>query len=237
MHSTVLVGDTLLPINPTVFMGLDLSIRSTGICVLDGDPAIPAAERVCTWQVNGNPHKGIARIAKLVNQIEGVHVWANSLGTALTVIEGYGTRGGENNVLVELGGVVRYELFRAESPFIVVPPTSLKKFVTGRGNADKVMVCEYIERRYGCSFLRAWPGKDHPKKPKDKPAAWGSSPAHFDNDSADAFALAHLGFALINGCLPNIPQLTHYESEVIAGIKLDPHGELLEENSLRKEGN
>lgn len=211
-------------------MGLDLSVSSTGICVIDPQ------EGVHLWRVNGGGCKGIARIARIVDQITQVRDWAAGLSpNLLTVIEGYGVRGGENAVLIELGGVVRYSMYRAGLPYVVVPPSSLKKFVTGKGNADKVMVCEYLVRRFNRSFLREWAGKNHPKAPKLEPSNWGTSPSHWDHDSADAFALSNLGYALTYDQLPGLRQLTNYEKEVLEGIRLDPKGELLEDNSLRKD--
>lgn len=218
----------MLPGKVQAVVGLDLSVTSTGVCVYDGDGTCNV------WRISAPGHKGMARLEAILTQVDTLLTWAKSFGEILVVIEGYGMRGGENAVLVELGGVVRYHLFKAETPYVVVPPSSLKKFVTGKGNATKVMVCQFIERRYGRSFIRTWAGKDHPKKPKPQPDNWGNVPGHWNNDEADAFALAHLGYALTYGSLPGIPQLTNYENEVLEGIRLDPKGELLEEEDLRK---
>jgi crossover junction endodeoxyribonuclease RuvC len=214
----------------SVVVGIDPSIRSTGVCVLGAEADVELS------QISFPELRGVARLVQVVDRLQ--EILKENLGehpdSCLVVIEGYATRGGENNSLVELGGCIRYHLHRAALPFVVVPPSSLKKFVTGKGNADKVTVCQYIERRYGRQFLRPWPGKDHPKRPKTMPATWGANPAHYRNDEADAFALAHLGYALLHDRLPASSQLTAHEREVLAGLRLDPTGDLLAEDALRK---
>ena len=49
--------------------------------------------------------------------------------------------------LVEISAVIRWELFNRGLNFILVPPTTLKKFVTGKGNCKKdVMRLETFKR-------------------------------------------------------------------------------------------
>lgn len=50
--------------------------------------------------------------------------------------------------LSEIGGVLKVELHDAGIPFIVVPPKSLKKFVTGKGDASKDRVMQFVFQRY-----------------------------------------------------------------------------------------
>ncbi len=64
----------------------------------------------------------------------------------LVVVEGYAyARGNQQAAMGELGGVVRLALHKWGGDVVVVPPSSLKKFVTGKGNApkDKVMMEAY----------------------------------------------------------------------------------------------
>ena len=46
--------------------------------------------------------------------------------------------------LGELGGIIRLCLYDAKIPFVIVPPTSLKKFVTGNGSADKKKMHDFV---------------------------------------------------------------------------------------------
>lgn len=60
----------------------------------------------------------------------------------LVVIEGYsyGSKGRAVINIGELGGVVRLALYEQQVPFVVVPPSSLKKLATGKGNSGKELV-------------------------------------------------------------------------------------------------
>lgn len=88
------------------------------------------------------------------------------------VIEGYALGSTNNLVLmVEVGTVVRRQIHqRGLGPWWVCPPSQLKKWVTGKGNAKKP------------DMAAAVLGK------------WGFSSA--SDDIVDAFALAKLGHAL-----------------------------------------
>lgn len=72
----------------------------------------------------------------------------------LTVIEGYGfsrTQGPDSIVTtVEVGTNIRQLLhFSYNLPWIEVPPSTLKNFVTCPGNAKKALVIEAVERVWG----------------------------------------------------------------------------------------
>ena len=51
--------------------------------------------------------------------------------------------------LQELVGVFKVTLLKYKLPYISIPPTSLKKIVTGRGNATKMEVAESVARKFG----------------------------------------------------------------------------------------
>lgn len=48
----------------------------------------------------------------------------------------------------EYGGLLRYFLLTEDWPVIEVPPTTLKKFATGKGNAKKPIVAACLAKRY-----------------------------------------------------------------------------------------
>jgi len=84
-----------------------------------------------------------------------------------------------NQTQVEIAVVIRYALFKAGIPFINVPPTSLKKFVTGKGNCRKDMIMLHVFKR------------------------WNFEPK--TDNIADAFGLAMFGGALYE-VLKDMPQ-------------------------------
>ena len=72
---------------------------------------------------------------------------------------------------IGLAYMVRHWLWKNRIPFILVPPMTLKKFATGKGNADKDMVIKEVYKRWGhdCTI----------------------------SDEADACAALHFGLQLI----------------------------------------
>lgn len=121
-------------------MGLDLSLASTGGANIDGTPY-----RLLTSS------KGIHRLWWFREQIRQL---AEAPGRPdVVIVEGYsmGTarQSSHAHALGELGGVVRLALRDAEIPFVDVPPASLKKYATGKGNANKELVLVEAVKRLG----------------------------------------------------------------------------------------
>lgn len=89
----------------------------------------------------------------------------------LVLVEGYslGSPGRLSLVrLGELGGVLRLRLFELDIPYVEIPPTQLKRYATGNGQAGKeAMIAAAV--------------------------ALGAEPRN--DDEADAFLLRHLGRA------------------------------------------
>jgi Holliday junction resolvasome RuvABC endonuclease subunit len=119
-------------------LGLDLSLRHTGIAYPDGT----------TVAVDPKKLRGALRWQVIWNQISVA--WLT--GTPdLAVIEGYAYAAAGQALfdLCELGGLVRWELHRANIPWILVPPTSLKKYATGSGQATKTAMVIAARERLG----------------------------------------------------------------------------------------
>lgn len=80
----------------------------------------------------------------------------------LVAIEGYAySRGTSGVVLGELGGVVRYRLYRAGIGYVELGPGVWRKAVLGKGNLAKDQVRVEALKRYGIEFpdlntLEAW---------------------------------------------------------------------------------
>ena len=136
-------------------VGLDLSLTATGYATSVGSQ---------TWKPK---EVGAARLV-------AAHEWLVNLcfeaKPDLVLIEGYAfnsRNGGER--LGELGGVARYALASNQVAFVEVAPKSVKKYATGKGNANKDAVGYAAVRRSGIEFL--------------------------DNNAADAWWLRQMGLA------------------------------------------
>lgn len=107
-------------------------------------------------------------------------------------IEGYAfsKKGSSASKLIELGGIVRDRL--SNYAFIVeVAPSTVKKFATGKGTADKAAVASALANRYGLSFST-------------------------DNE-ADAFGLAQLGRVAVGYAEPET-QFQRDSAEVVRDL-------------------
>jgi hypothetical protein len=124
---------------PQLVVGLDLSLTATGIC--RGRNAEP------TLSVVRPRARGDVRLAEIRDA-----VYAECEGADLAVIEDLPTHAHGAGVTGMVHGAVRVVLLDLEVPFATVPPATLKKYATGRGNADKTAMAVSAYKRSGREF-------------------------------------------------------------------------------------
>ena len=145
-------------------MGVDTSTK-TGYAVLDQDGGVI---KVGVLHFKPEP----ARFNRFEKYVHGLRQLVMTYEVDLVVIEGYSYAGKFNNSLqYELGAVIRMMMHLNDIMFVEVPPTSLKKFVTGKGNVKKDLMLLGVYKRW------------------DFDAA--------DDNEADAYGLAQFGRAMI----------------------------------------
>jgi len=146
-----------------IYLGVDLSLTGTGLCVLNGDNNETATIKTS--------YKGCKRL-EFIKQSVMAYVEFHNPDTVILEGYSYGSRIGQAFSIGELGGVVRLGLSSKYS-VLVVPPTCLKKFITGKGNASKDVMLMKTFKKYGIEFT--------------------------DNNKCDAFGLAQMGKAFSEG--------------------------------------
>lgn len=100
--------------------------------------------------------------------------------------------------LAELGGVIRRFLYLQNLSFWIIPPTSLKLFVTGTGRAKKNYMKKCTKEKWGETFK--------------------------SDDVCDAYGIARLGMCVmkvLNG-VQGYAHLEEHEQNVIRDIVLHP---------------
>lgn len=173
----------------SVVIGIDPSLTATGIVVLrDGEVELAEATK-------NRPELGTIKRAKLIREQINKNINHPSIDTDLIVIEGfsYGSKGRSVFDIAYLGWRIREDLeaFRSKynTPWLEVPPTQLKQFATGKGNANKEIILQQVYKRWGYET--------------------------HDNNIADAYALAQIGRAYLG----EAEALTGFQTEVIASLK------------------
>lgn len=122
-------------------LSLDLSLTAPGYCAgADCDTIrVPATLR------------GMERLVLIRARIGMLVAQHNP---QIVCIEGYsyGSKGAAVLNIGELGGVIRCHMWEARMPYVEIPPSCLKKYATGRGNASKDDVLQAGVMRSGHTF-------------------------------------------------------------------------------------
>lgn len=134
----------------TVIVGLDVSMTDTGYSVLDSDgtPIILSDVKPNKKVVVRDIDRQLFILDTLTKNIEQDTMMADKV---VIVIEDYafGSQVGKMFTRAELVGMIKRMLFLKDFEIYLVAPTSMKKFVTGIGNARKQEVIAAAKQKYG----------------------------------------------------------------------------------------
>lgn len=166
--------------------GIDPSLTGTGVVILD-----EKREVVNSRLIKSKPTEGT--IPEL-NRIKHICLEATTLvtGCDLVVMEGLAFMAHNTTALVQLSALnyfIRDVLHFSNIPFVIVAPSTLKKFVTGKGNAKKDSMYLETYKRFGVSFT--------------------------DDNLCDAYGLAAIGHAMSK---PK-EKLPDFQQEVVTLLK------------------
>lgn len=193
-----------------LIIGIDPSLTGTAICGWHKERMVHISTLSVPKKIMKQTSKERAHIERLIWLRNTVY---ETIGTIVELcaapetvivapfIEGYAycARGSVFD-MGELGGVLRLMLAESWGWFVNVPPTSLKKFVTEKGNSPKEVMLEKTFRKYGLG-----------------------SDTLTDNNQVDAYGLARFGDAFFS-----TKELPKYEREALEGacpIYLDEKNE------------
>lgn len=153
-------------------IGIDQSLTLTALVMLatepDADGVIQEVSCIdpARWAKRCVPLKGTARLhyirEKVIAFIDG-HM------PDMVLMEGfaYNAKGSSVFEMGGLGWLLRWTFANMMQPYLIVPPSVVKSFATGKGNAPKEVMLREVHRRWQYEAK--------------------------DNNDADAYALARLG--------------------------------------------
>lgn len=150
-------------------IGIDPSLTATGVVVIV-DGRVVEEKLIKSVKMGDAPRDELVRLRHIVDGIVEV---LSRHQPDIVLMEGLAFMARNTTALVQLAGLnyfIRHELGKMR--WHIVPPSTLKKFLTSKGNSDKNVVMMSILRDYGLEF------------PND--------------NLADAFGLAALGAAVLD---------------------------------------
>ena len=141
-----------------IIAGIDYSLRGPAICVYHGEEAkggfsfencsfhyltdTKRYSKTFLENIHGEPFSIVESDLSRYDTISG---WACDTilkyGCEQVALEGY-SYGSKGKIfhIAENTGVLKYKLFQNCIPVDIIAPTTIKKFATGKGNADKEMM-------------------------------------------------------------------------------------------------
>lgn len=169
-------------------LGLDLALTKCGIARPDGTTRTWTTKLRDVERLYVIRHMVRAEIGLLVSTGGSSSIRGTRRGLPVVdvvALEGYAHgRTNQAHQIGEAGGIVRLDLWEHGIPYLLFPPTQVKKYATGRGNANKDEVLASAIRRLDYQ---------------------GAS-----NDEADALWLRALGLATLGHPVVELPK-SHLE--------------------------
>lgn len=134
-------------------VGLDISLAGPGICIAVGDPRKQVGENLSAASTvirAGEDLRGPERLSIVSGAIwSWLQARKGTVPGDLFVMEGYAFSRQHAHSIGEIGGCVRKRVWEAGGNLLIVPPSVLKKFLTGKGAGDKNIVMKHVFKRWG----------------------------------------------------------------------------------------
>jgi Holliday junction resolvasome RuvABC endonuclease subunit len=136
--------------------GIDYSLSSPAICVSNGalQPSTDFEKTSISYLTQGRKFEGrlfnmtglpMPAYSSQQERYELIADWAieRVSGCSLVVLEDY-SFGSTGRVfhIAENAGLLKYKMYKKGLPFVTIAPTIIKKFATGKGNANKELLNE-----------------------------------------------------------------------------------------------
>lgn len=128
----------------TNILGIDPGTANIGIVIIDNYGVVLYKE---CWKP---PNKGVERLLWVGDELAKL---VDKYKIRDAAIEGYSYMSKwRAHDLGEVGGIIRVSLHEMGVRYSVVPPPTLKKFVTGKGNTKKELVPMHVFKKWGEEF-------------------------------------------------------------------------------------
>ena len=174
--------------NPIKSIGVDLSLTGTGLVCLEDGKLIE--QKLIKSKPSGD--RPIDELKRILTIAISVQNFIDIYKPDIVVIENLAFGIQKTTSLTQLAGLnyfIRSGLYKIGIKFVLVAPTTLKKYVTGNGAAKKDVLMVEVYKRLGVTML--------------------------DDNLCDAYSLAQIGLSLLGG---NSKDTNKIQKEVISLI-------------------
>ena len=128
-------------------MAIDASLNESGICIFDNNGVL-----IYTHIIDNKKKLiGMERLSHIKKNIEYI-IKTKNINIVGIEDYSYGSKGQAIINLGELGGVIRLYLYEHKIKFKTIAPTTIKKFITNKGNAKKELMLLKVYKKYGIEF-------------------------------------------------------------------------------------
>lgn len=137
----------------TVIVGVDLSLRGTGLVAVRCDDMGAKLGnglevlRTLRLHTDADEIAGFDRLAFIESAV--LQFYTSAGDVTAVAFEGAGLASQQAHSLGALHGIVKLALWRLGASMFDIPPSTLKKFVTGKGHSEKQVVMKRVLTRWG----------------------------------------------------------------------------------------
>ena len=130
------------------FIGLDLSLTSSGVCIIDESYNVIYSARIKTSKKRGMERLEyiLEKVKESIKNIDAIAIENYSFGVRnSSSLTGLG----------ELGGVIKLMLYKKGKDYVLASPGQVKKYATGKGNAKKSLMLMKVFKKYHEEFTNS----------------------------------------------------------------------------------
>jgi crossover junction endodeoxyribonuclease RuvC len=134
-----------------LFVGIDPSFSGTAIVVLNREGKIVSQKEISTSKTQSQ-YDIEERIYRIGSEVLDVMMSLEKVFVTYIEEISFGSSGADASQLGALNYHIRVNLLHYHYPFYTVPPTTLKKFISGNGQAKKNLMLKEVYKRWGVDF-------------------------------------------------------------------------------------
>ena len=137
----------------SLFVGIDPSFSGTGLIVLTDKSEVICEKVISANKIKDNPYEIEERMISIVDNISSsLEPYKNDIKLVYLEAISYSSKGQKIAEMAALNYQIRLFLYQNNYTYKAIPPTVLKKFVTGTGRCQKNLMLLKCFKKFGIEF-------------------------------------------------------------------------------------